>query len=106
MSEYKQFQLEHEDPQDFKRSPNVLQTDRRMVIGPEKYGIIFDPNEQTKRTIVLSAAGGAPTTTIPCAGPTKVEAGTNDIDYYVLEFDTTTEERAFWGVVMPENYDS
>ena len=58
-----------------------------------------------KRTIVLSAAGGAPTTTIGCGGPTKVEAGTNDIDYYVLEFDTTTEERAFWVVVMPDNYD-
>ena len=84
MSEYKQFQLEHEDPQDFKRSPNVLQTDRRMVIGPEKYGIIFDPNEQTKRTIVLSAAGGAPTTTIPCAGPTKVEAGINALSSVVV----------------------
>lgn len=56
------------------------------------------------RTIILSAAGGSPTTTIGCGGPTKVEAGTNDIDYYALEFDTTTEERAFWGLVMPDSY--
>lgn len=59
----------------------------------------------TTRTIILSGAGGAPTTTIPCGGPTKVEAGTNDIDYFALEFDTTTEERAFWNVQMPDNYD-
>lgn len=57
------------------------------------------------RTLILSAAGGSPTTTIGCGGPTKVEAGTNDIDYWVLEYDTTTEERAFWVVQMPDNYD-
>lgn len=56
------------------------------------------------RTLILSAAGGSPTTTIGCGGPTKVEAGTNDIDYWALEFDTTTEERAFWNVQMPDNY--
>jgi hypothetical protein len=57
------------------------------------------------RTLVLSAAGGSPTTTIGCAAPAKVEAGTNDVDYYTLDFDTTTEERAFWVVAMPDNYD-
>lgn len=58
-----------------------------------------------KRTIVLSAAGGNPTTTIGSSAATKVEAATNDIDYYVLDFDTTTEERAFWNVQMPDNWD-
>lgn len=57
------------------------------------------------RTLILTAAGGTPTTTIGCAGPTKIEAATNDIDYWALEFDTTTEERAFWNVQMPDNYD-
>jgi len=66
---------------------------------------IFENNANPKRTMILSAAGGAPTTTAGCGGPNKVEAGTNDIDYHVLEFDTTTEERAFWNVVMPDNYD-
>lgn len=68
-------------------------------------GNVLVANANAKRTIILSAAGGAPTTTIGCGGPTKVEAGTNDIDYYVLEFDTTTEERAFWNLQMPDNYD-
>ena len=68
-------------------------------------GQIFVNNANPKRTLILSAAGGSPTTTIGCGGPTKVEAGTNDVDYYALEFDTTTEERAFWGVQMPDNYD-
>lgn len=58
-----------------------------------------------KGSIMLTAAGGAPTTTIGCGGPTKNEAATNDIDYYTLDFDATTEERAFWGLVMPDNYD-
>lgn len=58
-----------------------------------------------KGSIILTAAGGAPTTTIPCGGPTKNEAGTNDIDYYTLDFDNATEERAFWNVIMPDNYD-
>ena len=68
-------------------------------------GNVLVNNANAKRTLVLTAAGGSPTTTIPCGGPTKVEAGTNDIDYWALEFDTTTEERAFWNVQMPDNWD-
>lgn len=68
-------------------------------------GNILVNNANAKRTLVLSAAGGSPTTTIGCGGPTKVEAGTNDIDYWALEFDTTTQERAFWNVQMPDNWD-
>lgn len=56
------------------------------------------------RSIMLLAAGGAPTTTAGCSDPTKVEAGTNDIDYWVMDFDTTTEEHAFWTFPMPDNY--
>ena len=62
-------------------------------------------NANAKRTIILSGGGGQPTTTIGCGGPTRVEAGTNDVDYFALEFDTTTEERSFWNVQMPDNYD-
>jgi len=69
-------------------------------------GNILVANANAKRTLILSAAGGSPTTTIPCAGPTKVEAATNDIDYWVLDFDATTEERAFWNVQMPDNWDA
>jgi len=62
-------------------------------------------NTNPKRTIVLSAAGGAPLTTAGCSASTKVEAATNDINYYVLDFDASTEEHAFWNLVMPDNYD-
>ena len=58
-----------------------------------------------KKTVVLSAAGGAALTTAGTSDPTKVEAATNDINYWVLDFDTTTEEHAFWNFVMPDSYD-
>jgi|2_EtaG_2_1085320.scaffolds.fasta_scaffold05430_2 hypothetical protein len=57
------------------------------------------------RTIVLSAAGGTPLSTAGCGGPTQVEAATNDINYFVLDFDASTEEHATWNVVMPASYD-
>lgn len=58
------------------------------------------------RTIVLSALGGAPTTTNGCAGAVQVEAGTNDVDYWVMDFDKDSDEYAFWdGMVMPDNWD-
>ena len=59
-----------------------------------------------KQTIALTAAGGAPTTTAGCAAVAKVEAATNDVDYWVLDFDPTTQEYAFWGPIpMPDNWD-
>lgn len=57
------------------------------------------------KSIMLTAAGGSPLTTAGCSDPTKVEAATNDINYYVLDFDATTEEHAFWSFCMPENWD-
>ena len=68
-------------------------------------GNILIANANAKRTIILSAAGGTPTTTAGCAAATKVEAGTNDVDYFVLDFDAATDESAFWNIVMPDNYD-
>lgn len=58
-----------------------------------------------KRTLILTAAGGAPTTTAGCSAVTQVESATNDVNYFVLDFDTTTSENAFWTVQMPDNYD-
>lgn len=59
-----------------------------------------------KRTINLSAQGGTPTTTNGCATAVIVEAGTNDVDYWVLDFDDGADEFAFWGpITMPANYD-
>jgi hypothetical protein len=58
------------------------------------------------KSIMLSAAGGAPLTTAGCSEPTKIEAATNDINYWVLDFDASTEEHAFWNVPMPDNWDA
>jgi hypothetical protein len=52
------------------------------------------------------AGAGRPTTTAGCAEPVQVEAGTNDIDYFVLDFDATTKEYAVWNYVMPADWDA
>lgn len=57
------------------------------------------------RTIDIVPGFLKPTTTSPCGDPTKVEAGTNDVDYDVLDFDKTTQERAYANIQMPDSYD-
>lgn len=66
---------------------------------------IYVNNANPLRSLMLSSSGGKPTTTAGCAAATVVEAGTNDVDYWVLDFDASTIEYAFWNVVMPDNYD-
>lgn len=56
--------------------------------------------------ITLPAESWAPATTSPCSDATKVEAGTNDIDYWVLDFDTSSDEVAFKNFQMPDNWDA
>ncbi len=59
------------------------------------------------RTIILTASGGIGTTTNPAAGPLQIETSTNQVNYWVLDFDAgATEEHAFWNVVMPDNWDA
>lgn len=55
------------------------------------------------RTIVLTAAGGAPTETSGCSGPTKAETGATAKSYFYLAF--AANEKAFWQGVMPDNWD-
>lgn len=55
--------------------------------------------------IMLSAAGGWPSTTSGCAANAKTEHGTNDIDLYTLDFDATADEYAQWTVWMPDDWD-
>jgi len=99
----------------YRSAANILKTDDSLIVGDTltvdgatvnlASGANITVNSaNTKRTIVLTAGGGYPTTTIGCSDPTQVEAGTNDIDYWVLDFDNATEERAFWGTVLPLNW--
>ncbi|MHC1623456.1 MAG: hypothetical protein ACXQTR_02555 [Candidatus Methanospirareceae archaeon] len=55
--------------------------------------------------LFLSAAGGWPSTTNGCEGPTKKEYGTNHVDIYHLAFDAAADEFAQWTVVMPSDWD-
>ena len=57
------------------------------------------------KTIWLPAGVLKPTTTSGCAAVATIEAVTNDIDYDVLDFDTTTDENAFCNFQLPYNYD-
>jgi hypothetical protein len=55
----------------------------------------------------ISIFGGLkPTTTSGCASKTTVEAGTNDIDYDVLDFATGSDENAFVNFQMPNSWDA
>lgn len=57
------------------------------------------------RTIDIVPGFLKPATTSGCADPAKVEAGTNDVDYDVLDFDTTSQERAYANIQMPDSWD-
>lgn len=66
--------------------------------------ITVDGSDPSK-TIVLPAAAMSPTTTAGCAAAATVEAGTNDVDYKVLDFDQSTEENCFVSFAMPDSWD-
>lgn len=56
--------------------------------------------------IFLPAEAMNPTTTSGCAILTKVEAASNAVDYWVLDFDTTTSESCFFTIRMPYNWNA
>lgn len=58
-----------------------------------------------RRIITLTPGFIKPTTTSGCSNPTQVEAGTNDIDYDVLDFDASSDENAYCNFQMPDSYD-
>jgi hypothetical protein len=57
--------------------------------------------------ILLTAAGGWPSTTSGCAANAKTEYGTNDADLYTLDFDADANEYAQWTIpAMPSDWDA
>jgi len=58
------------------------------------------------RLIELPASAWSPTTTAGCAAIATVEAGSNDIDYKVLDFDTSSDQNAFINFQMPNSWDA
>lgn len=61
--------------------------------------------DTSTKSIVLPAGSMSPTTTSGCAEIATVEAGTNDVDYKVLDFDTSSDESAFVVFAMPDSWD-
>ena len=59
---------------------------------------------KTTKAVVLTAAGGTPATTAGSAAAAQVEAATNDVNYWVLDFDASTDESAWWTFVLPDDY--
>ena len=65
--------------------------------------ISYSGSGKPKRTIVLTAEGAiAPTAA--GAAQTKVDGANHS--YYVLDFDASTDESAFWHWTMPDSYDA
>lgn len=80
---------------------NILLNDLNLASGANVQVNDSDPY----RTITLNAGVLKPTTTAGCADSAKIEAGTNDIDYDVLAFDTSTDENAYCNIHMPDSWD-
>lgn len=66
---------------------------------------ITDTRSFVYKTLTIPSGSWAPATTSPCATLATVEAGTNDVDYHVLDFDQTTQEYAFIHFDMPDSWD-
>jgi hypothetical protein len=85
----------------FSASP-VFSEDINLATGKNVQVNSADPN----RTITIMPGLLKPTTTAGCASSATVEAGTNDIDYDVLDFDKDTDESAFANFHMPDSWDA
>jgi len=64
-------------------------------------GIPSYEGERPQRNIVLTAAGGIPATT---NGPAQTKVAGTNFEYYVLDYDATTNETAYWNLSVPQNY--
>lgn len=81
-------------------TPSVTSGDVKLATGLNIQVNNADPD----RIIELPASTWSPTTTSGCADVATVEAGTNDIDYKVLDFDASSDENAFCNFQMPTSY--
>ncbi len=54
--------------------------------------------------IILTAAGGWPSTTNGCTAAAQVETATNDVNYYNLAFVQSLQKFAEWDLAMPSDY--
>jgi len=72
-----------------------------FVEGVIKYATSTTP--KTRRSIILTAAGAI----VPTAsGAAKTQVDGTNHSYYVLDFDASSDEAAFWQWTMPDSYDN
>ena len=65
--------------------------------------LVNDAN--AKRSLILTAAGGWPSTTSGCGAPAKTEYATNKQNLYRMSFVAGSASYAEWTVAMPANWD-
>ncbi|MEK6832839.1 MAG: hypothetical protein AABY32_02235 [Nanoarchaeota archaeon] len=80
------------------------------LVGTGDRPVIVDSTGKLKtsgitRTIVLSGAGGWPSTTNGCSVNTKVNFPSNGVDAYTLDFSSAIVEYAQWTLAMPATWD-
>lgn len=73
---------------------------------PASYKITRDNFFKGLQDIWIPASAMWARTTAGAGGLTKVETGSNKINYQVFEFDTTTQEYVQFSVVFPRNYNN
>ena len=69
--------------------------------GVIKYATSTTP--KTRRSIILTAAGAIVPTT---SGAAKTQVDGTNHSYYVLDYDASSDEAAFWQWTMPDSYDN
>ena len=72
-----------------------------FVEGVIKYATSTTP--KTRRSIILTAAGAIVPTT---SGAAKTQVDGTNHSYYVLDYDASSDEAAFWQWTMPDSYDN
>lgn len=61
-------------------------------------------NSLRTQTILLTGAGGAPTTNQGGTGPTKLYQALSSTDFFGLGLESATQQSVFWNVVLPNSY--
>lgn len=81
---------------------------RKLFIPKDDVGVV-NKRIQTlirdaRKEITIPVTAMSPTTSSGCADIAKVEAATNDVDFWMLDFDASSAENCFFFYTMPDNW--
>jgi hypothetical protein len=88
-----------------------LSIEDELFVGPDTSNylkisgteITYTGTAKPKRSIILTAAGAVVKTS---NGPAQTKIDGTNHTYYVLDYNDTTDEKAFWQWTMPDSYDN